>query len=83
MVSEQAQVILQLGRGSEHMFLTLLLISRGGESGLRPLLTLLSPFLRAAIKQGLSQQSHWVAPQQQHLRSLCSGSSSTVVAHTG
>lgn len=32
MVSEQAQVILQLGQGSGHMLFTLLFISRGGES---------------------------------------------------
>lgn len=50
MVSEQAQVILQLGWGSGHMFLTLLFISCGGESGLRPVLTLLSPFPLTAIK---------------------------------
>lgn len=50
MVSKQAQVILQLGQGSGHMFLTLLFISHGGESGLRALLTLLSPFLLVAIR---------------------------------
>lgn len=55
MVSEQAQVILQLGWGSGHMFLALLFTSHDGESGLRPFLTLLSPFLLAATKHsGLS-----------------------------
>lgn len=41
MVSEQAQVILHLGQGSEHVLSALLFFSYGGESKLRPLLTLL------------------------------------------
>lgn len=56
MVSEQAQMILQLGQGSGHMFLTLLFSSCGGESGPRPLLTLLSPFLLVAIQV---YHHHW------------------------